>query len=315
MNGTAALHLALVLMGVKTDDEVITQGLTFVATANAITYCGAYSVFIDSDPERLGMSADALEKFLTENVEFNVQGFAINRKTKRRIKACVPMHTFGLAVDIYKIKNLCERYKIALIEDAAESLGSYVGDVHTGLIGDLGILSFNGNKIVTTGGGGMIITNNKDLALKAKHLSTTAKVPHQWDFFHDEVGYNYRLPNLNAALGCAQMEMLPNFLKEKREIAQHYEKFFATLKDYQFISEPKGTTSNYWLNSVLFADRKRRDDFLALSQENKIQCRPVWKLMSELPSFAQCQHDGLVVARKIQDQLVNIPSGVRSLPK
>lgn len=311
MNGTAALHLALVLSNVQAGDEVITQGMTFVATANAISYCGAHPVFIDSDPTRLGMSVDALRLFLENSVTLNTDNKAINKKTGRCIKACVPMHAFGHCVDILPIAELCKKYGILLVEDAAESLGSFYQDKHSGIIGDLGIISFNGNKIVTTGGGGMIITNNHELAAKAKHLSTTAKEPHAWEFYHDQVGYNYRMPNINAALGVAQMEKLDFYLENKRETARLYEKLFSQVNEVVFVSEPAGSRSNYWLNCILFKNKSDQESFLKYSNEKQIQSRPVWRLMDELPAFKNCLNDGLATARNLQDRLVNIPSSVR----
>lgn len=308
-NGTSALHLALVVMNVEKDTEVLTQALTFVATVNAISYVGAHPVFLDSNEKNLGMSAESLELFLNEYAEIR-DNYSINKKTGRRISACVPMHVFGHPVEMDKIKALCVKYKISLIEDAAESLGSYYRDEHTGLNGDLGILSFNGNKIVTCGGGGMIITNNEILAKKAKHLSTTAKRSHKWEFFHEEVGYNYRLPNINAALGLAQMEMLPDFIKNKRETAEKYRAFFIN-KGIKFISDETHTKSNYWLNAIQLNSLKERDEFLDYSNSNGVMTRPIWNLMSDLPAFSGCLKMPLPVARHLFETIVNIPSSVR----
>lgn len=220
------------------------------------------------------------------------------------------MHVFGHSVDILEIQKICKKYKIPLVEDAAESLGSFVHGEHTGLIGDVGILSFNGNKIVTCGGGGMIITNNELLAKRAKHLTTTAKQPHKWEFFHDEIGYNYRLPNLNAALACAQMESLPNFVNNKRQTADEYRKFFSNT-DISFIDEPKNSKSNFWLNAIQFNNRIERDEFLEFSNNSGVMTRPVWRLMSELPAFSHCTQMSLINATSYADTIVNLPSSVR----
>lgn len=308
-NGTSALHMALMLVGVERDTEVVSQALTFVATANAISYIGASPVFVDSGIENMGMCSKSLEIFLSEHAEIR-ESYSINKKTGKRLSACVPMHVFGHPVDISAISKICKKYKIPLVEDAAESLGSFYGGEHTGLIGDVGILSFNGNKIVTCGGGGMIITNNEKLAKRAKHLTTTAKQPHKWEFFHDEVGYNYRLPNLNAALACAQMESLPAFVENKRQTAGEYKNFFAST-NIRFIEEPKNTQSNYWLNAIMFNDRKERDEFLEFSNSNGVMTRPIWKLMTELPAFALAMRTDLKNAERYVDTIVNLPSSVR----
>jgi len=309
MNGTSALHMALILVGVERDSEVLTQALTFVATANAISYIGANSVFIDSANDNLGMCPLTLEQFLSENAEV-LEKHSINKKTKKRLAACVPMHVFGNPVDIDEIKKICIKYKIPLVEDAAESLGSFYKNEHTGLKGEVGILSFNGNKIVTCGGGGMIVTNNEILAKRAKYLTTTAKRPHKWEFYHDEIGYNYRLPNLNAAMACAQMENLDFFIKNKRETASHYKNFFQNL-DIKFLDESKMTESNFWLNAIQFKNLSERDKFLQISNDNGVMTRPIWRLMSELPSFANCQKTSLVNAEHYSRTVVNIPSSVR----
>ena len=310
VNGTAALHVALFLAGIKPGDEVLTQAVSFVATANAITYCGAESVFLDSDKKSLGLSPVALEQFLVENSELKDDGFTYNKKTKRRISACVPMHVFGHPVDLDRIKGLLKKYNISLVEDAAESVGSFYKEKHTGTLGELGILSFNGNKIITTGGGGMILTDDESLGKLAKHITTTAKVPHKWKYFHDCRGYNYRMPNLNAALGCAQFKRLPEMLKAKRERAQAYKSFFDEI-GIRFISKPEGCRSNYWLNAILFQNRQERDDFLNFSNTKGVMTRPLWELLSELPMYCNCQTDQLENARWFRDRLVNIPSSVR----
>ncbi len=308
VNGTAALHAALLLTGVGRGDEVITQALSFIATCNAISYCGARPVFIDVDRSTLGLSPAALQRFLECHTIIR-DGQVYNKTSGRRLAACVPMHTFGHPCQIEDIVALCNAYAIPVVEDAAESLGSYVKDHHTGLFGHLAVLSFNGNKIITTGGGGMILTDDASLAKRAKHLTTTAKIPHPYEFIHDQVGYNYRLPNLNAALGCAQMERLPEMLKIKAEVAARYAGFFAKT-DITFIQAPAGCTSNYWLNAILLDSQIERDAFLKYSNEQGVMTRPVWRLMHRLPMFADCQHDGLENAVWLEQRLVNIPSSV-----
>lgn len=308
-NGTSALHMALMLVGVERDTEVLSQALTFVATANAISYVGADPVFIDSAKDNLGMCPKSLEEFLNTHAEINGE-YSINKNTKKRISACVPMHVFGHPVDILEIQKICKKYKIPLVEDAAESLGSFYHGEHTGLKGDIGILSFNGNKIVTCGGGGMIITNNELLAKRAKHLTTTAKQPHKWEFFHDEIGYNYRLPNLNAALACAQMESLPAFVENKRKTASEYRNYFSK-SNIRFIDEPKNSESNFWLNAIQFATKTERDEFLEFSNSNGVMTRPIWRLMTELPAFSNCIQMPLANAKYYVDTIVNLPSSVR----
>jgi len=308
VNGTSALHIALKLAGVKENTEVITQPLTFVATCNAISYLGAKPVFVDVDMDTLGMSPVSLKYFL-ENFTYKKRGKIYNKITKKQITAIVPMHTFGHPCKIDEIVNIADEYKIPIIEDAAESLGSLYKNKHTGTFGKLGILSFNGNKIVTAGGGGAILTNNENLAKKAKHLTTTAKVPHKWEYYHDEIGYNYRMPNLNAALLLAQLENLDIFIKIKRKIANKYEKFFKEL-EIKFITEPQGAYSNYWLNAILMGNKKERNIFLEFSNKNKIQTRPVWTLMYKLPMYKDCFKIETPNAEYIEERLVNIPSGV-----
>jgi perosamine synthetase len=370
VNGTNALHLALMLVGVERDTEVITQPLTFIATANAISYCGASPVFLDVDMDTMGLSPNALRSWLEKNVEmkevppsthkpFNLSTFQpceecrtsgneaattlqpFNSSTGRRLSACVPMHTFGHPCRIDEIIEICNEYNIPVVEDAAESLGSFYNGQHTGTFGKIGVLSFNGNKIITTGGGGMLLFDDEQLAKRAKHLTTQAKVPHAWEFMHDEVGYNYRMPNINAAIGLAQLEQLPAFLKSKRKIANAYQEFF---NNYDFtnndparsvgrsatkppqptqptqpfnpstfhcIPEPPHSSSNYWLNCFLFPTKKERDAFLKYTNENGIMTRPAWRLMNELEMFRECETDALTNARTIADRLVNIPSSVR----
>jgi len=309
VNGTAALHVSLVLMGVEKDDEVITQPLTFIATCNAITYCGARAVFVDVDKETLGLSPDALQKFLNENAEIK-ENRCINKTTGKVIKACVPMHTFGHPCKIDAIKAICDTWHIALIEDAAESLGSYYKGQHTGTFGKVGAFSFNGNKIITSGGGGVIVTDDEALAKKAKHITTTAKVPHKWEFVHDEVGFNYRLPNLNAALLVAQLEQVTYFLENKRELAKQYEDFFDSLS-IPFIKEPKDSKSSYWLNAILLENKEQRDLFLDYSNSHGVMTRPIWTLMNKLEMFKRCQCGDLSNAVYLEERIVNIPSSVR----
>lgn len=308
-NGTSAIHAALHLLDVQPNDEVITQALTFVATANAIKYCYAHPVFVDSDPHNLGMSVESLRSFLEENaVVQNNQ--CVNKKTKRIIKACVPMHVFGHPVKIDEIVQLCDQYGIPVLEDAAESVGSLYKGVHTGLFGKIGVFSFNGNKIITAGGGGLIVTNDVALGKRAKHITTTAKVPHKWNFYHDELGFNYRMPNLNAALICAQLEKLDSFIEDKRQTAVAYKEFFDR-KGIRFLVEPEHSRSNYWLNAIFLENRKDRDLFLEETNSKGVMTRPVWTLMTELPLYKDCQSTELKTAQMIADRLVNIPSSVR----
>ena len=309
MNGTAALHIALKLAEVVPGDLVVTQSLTFVATCNAIAYCSADPLFVDVDRRTLGLSPTALDAWLSEHALIDDHGDCRTRLGHRRIRACLPMHTFGHPVELDALITLCERWHLILVEDAAESLGSYYKGRHTGNFGKIGVLSFNGNKVITTGGGGMIITNNESLAKRAKHITTTAKIPHPYEFVHDEIGYNYRLPNLNAALGCAQMERLPWMLDEKRRIAAEYRGFFARLGIHQ-ASPLSGCTTNYWLNALILANKAERDAFLTYTNDKGVMTRPIWRLMSELEMFKHCQHDGLVNSRWLEERVVNIPSSV-----
>ena len=308
VNGTAALHMALLVAGVQPGDEVLSQAFTFIATANAISYTGATPVFVDIDPATVGMSAGKLQAFLEKHVQLK-EGKPFNRNTNRRIAACVPMHSFGFPCEIDKIVQVCEAWNIPLIEDAAESLGSYYKGRHTGNFGLLGVFSFNGNKTVTSGGGGAIVTNNEDLAKLAKHLTTQAKLPHKWEFSHDQIGYNYRLPNLNAALACAQLEQLESFVQNKRKLASQYASFFSR-ENIFFLQEGTESKANYWLNAILLEGRKERDSFLSFTNEQKIMTRPAWTLMHKLPMFSTAQHDGLEVSQRMEDRLVNIPSSV-----
>jgi len=308
VNGTNALQVALRLVGVERGDEVITQALTFVATCNAIEYLGARPVLVDVDRKTLGMSPDALAAFLEQYAERRDDG-CMNRLSGRRIAACQPMHTFGHPCRIEEIAAICDHWDIPLVEDAAESLGSWFRDRHTGTFGRVGVFSFNGNKIVTTGGGGMIVTDDEALARRAKHLTTTAKVPHTYEYVHDELGYNFRMPNLNAALGCAQMVQLAGFLETKREIAARYREF-CERTGVEFIAEPEGAWSNYWLNAIVLGSREERDAFLKATNDQGVMTRPIWELMSRLPMYERCWNDGLEVSKWLADRVVNLPSSV-----
>ena len=309
VNGTAALHIALLLSDVGPEDEVITQPLTFIATANAITYIGAEPVFVDVDKETMGLSPEKLSDFIDTGTYRGKDGYTYNAKTKKRINACIPMHTFGHPCRIDEIKEICNRQNIILIEDAAESLGSLYREQHTGTFGKLGVLSFNGNKTITTGGGGMILTDDEKLAKKAKHLTTQAKVPHKWNYVHDMIGYNYRLTNLAAALGVAQLEQLPGFIENKRGIAKRYREFFEN-SGIIFVNEPENAHSNFWLSTILFPDKTTRDNFLEFTNNNGIMTRPAWELMNRLPMFKGCQTGDLTHAEWLADRVVNIPSSV-----
>lgn len=310
VNGTAALHISLLLAGVEKEYEVITQPLTFIATCNAISYLNATPIFVDVDLDTMGMSPKSLEEFLNKNCEIQ-NNQCINKLTKKVIKACVPMHTFGHACRIYEIKKICAKWNIILVEDAAESLGSFYKNKHTGTFGELGAFSFNGNKIITSGGGGVIVTNNEELAKKAKHLTTTAKVPHPYEYVHDEIGYNYRMPNLNAALLVAQLEQIDKFKENKKELASRYKKFFENIEDINFIKETKDSDSNYWLQAVILKDKSSRDEFLEITNKNSVMTRPIWKLMNELKMFKSCQCSSLKNSKYLEQRIVNIPSSVR----
>jgi perosamine synthetase len=310
-NGTSAIHIALLMSGVGYSDEVITQPLTFVATCNAINYCGGIPIFIDVDKKTMGLSPDSLNAFLKKNAVIK-NNQCINKITGNKIKACLPMHSYGHPCRIDEIKLICDSYQIDVIEDAAESLGSTFQGRHTGTFGSMGIFSFNGNKIITGGGGGCIVTDDKDLALRAKHISTTAKINHKWEFTHDIVGYNYRMPNINAALLVAQLENLDNFLLNKRMIAEAYRDFFTT-KDYHFFEEPINCKSNYWLNTIVFKNQSQRDLFLKETNSKGIHTRPTWTLMSKLSMFKNSQRTNLVNARWLEKRIANIPSSVNKL--
>jgi perosamine synthetase len=308
VNGTLALYTALKLIGAAPETEVITQSLTFVATANAISYTGAQPVFVDVDKNTMGMSPSSLQSFLVENT-CNESGICINKKSNKKIIACVPMHTFGLPCQIEEIRGICDEYNLKLVEDAAESLGSQVSGQSTGTFGEIGVLSFNGNKILTTGGGGMILFKDKKLALEARHLTTTAKLPHSWEFIHDMIGYNFRLPNLNAALGVAQLESLPVFLEKKRKLCNRYNQFFQMFKIPLF-SEQGGTVSNYWLNAIQLENRKDRDQFLKHTNDHGIMTRGLWTPMHQLSMYCDCQKTDLDNTEYLFDRVVNIPSSV-----
>ena len=308
MNGTAGLHVALELVGVAPGDLVVTQSLTFVATCNAISYCNAEPLFIDVDRKTLGLSPTALEAWLSEHAFIDDDGDCRTRVGHRRVKACLPMHTFGHPVDIDALIAVCKPWRLILVEDAAESLGSYYKGRHVGTFGKIGVLSFNGNKIITTGGGGMLLTD-EGTGRRAKHLTTTAKLPHAYEFVHDAVGYNYRLPNLNAALGCAQLEQLPSFLASKRALAGRYSEFFKG-SDLRFIVEPDDCYSNYWLNGVICQDRAQRDALLKSTNGAGVTTRPIWRLMTRLPMFAAALRGTLENAEWLEARVVNLPSSV-----
>lgn len=309
VNGTAGLQIALQLAGVQRGDEVITQALTFVATANAIHYNGAVPVFLDVDYDTMGLSPNSVSDFLEEFGEIRETG-TYNKRTGRKISACVPMHTFGFPVHLDDMLEVCAKWNISVVEDAAESLGSYYKGKHTGSLGKLGVFSFNGNKIVTSGGGGMIVTNETGLGLIGKHLTTTAKVPHPYEFYHDQLGYNFRMPNLNAALICAQLEQLDSFLANKRLLADDYKEFFKA-QGITFRKELENTKANYWLMCVELENLEERNAFLKATNEAKAMTRPIWQLMYRLPMYQHCYRDGQKNAEFLEERIVNIPSGVR----
>ena len=308
-NGTAALHVALLLAGVEANDEVLMPALTFIATANAIRYCNAVPHFVDVAMDTLGVDPKALAGHL-EAVAERRGDFWFNRQTGRRLRAIVPMHTFGHPVDIDRLLPVCASFNLAMIEDAAESLGSTYHGVHTGNFGLVSAVSFNGNKIITTGGGGAILTNDTELGRRAKHLTTTARVSHRWEFTHDEVGFNYRLPNLNAALGCAQMEVLPDFLERKRQLAARYASAFSSQQDLHFVREPDGACSNYWLNAILLPEGQieQRDTVLQILNAAGLMARPCWTLMHRLAMYTHCPRAALPIAEGVEKRLLNLPS-------
>lgn len=308
VSGTAALHACLAVIGVGYGDEVIIPSLTFVATGNAVKYSGAEPIFLDVEPMTGTISPDALRSFLSNKTTY-VNGVLKNKSTKRPIKACIAMHTFGHPARLIELSEICKDFDIDLIEDAAEALGSRINDRHVGNAGILSTYSFNGNKIITTGGGGMITTNDEELAMKLRHITTTAKVPHQYNYFHDQLGFNYRLPNLNASLGLGQMKCLQKFLAAKKIVAKLYEDFFEETP-VRFWSEEPGAVSNYWLNAISFPDKELKYAFLDFTNSRGIMTRPVWDLLPTLPHFKHSQTDGMPVARGIYETTVNIPSSV-----
>lgn len=311
VNGTEALHICLKLVGVQPNDEVLIPALTFIATANAVIYCGGVPHFVDSEFSTLGLDADKLRSYLREIVEIR-SNECYNKFTNRRIKAVVPMHTFGHPVDLDKLAAVCEEFYLELVEDTAESLGSYYKGRHTGNWGKVSAVSFNGNKVITTGGGGAILTNDSEIAKLAKHITTQAKLPHKWEFRHDMIGYNYRMPNINAALGCAQLEQLPDFLEKKRQLAKRYQRLFSNIKGADFMTEPEFAQSNYWLNAILLAPeyKEKRDELLTLTHEQGILSRPAWDLMYTLPMFTACPKMDCSAAESIAGRLINLPSSV-----
>ncbi len=308
INGTSALQVALLLAGVESGDEVITQGLSFIATANAINYCGANPVFLDVDKTTMGLSPSALIGFLEEYAQLK-DGVCYNTKSGKKIAAIVPMHTFGHPLEIEKLINIANAYNILVVEDAAESLGSYYKNQHTGTFGLLGTFSFNGNKTVTCGGGGAIVCNDEELANLAKHITTTAKVPHPYEYTHDMIGYNYRMPNLNAALACAQLEKLEEFINNKRSWACQLSEFCHN-NGINFITEPQGTKSNYWLNALCLESREQRNEVLEYLNQKGVMCRPIWTLLFKMPMYSNCYHDEQSNAQWLEDRIVNIPSSV-----
>jgi aminotransferase in exopolysaccharide biosynthesis len=309
VNGTAGIQVALRLVGVKAGDEVLTQALTFVATANAIAYQNAIPVFLDVDIDTMGLSPKAVASFLKEFGDLREDG-CYNRKTGKKISACVPMHTFGFPVHLDELIAVCNAWKISVVEDAAESLGSEYKGKPTGSLGKVGVFSFNGNKIVTCGGGGAIVTNDIAIGEKGKYLTTTAKVPHPYEYVHDEMGYNFRMPNLNAALACAQLEQLEGFLENKRKLAKEYQSFFA-INGIKFRTETPETKANYWLMCVELENKAERDLFLETTNANGVMTRPIWQLMYRLPMYAHCQRDEQINAEFLEERIVNIPSSVR----
>ena len=310
VSGTNALHMAMMLVGVERDDEVLTQALTFIATCNAISYIGAHPVFIDVDRDTMGLSPNSVKAWLEANAEIK-NGVCYNKSTGRRIKCCVPMHTFGHPVHIDELVAVCEEWYIELVEDAAESIGSFYKGRHTGTFGKVGAISFNGNKTITTGGGGMLLFMDEELGNLAKHLTTQAKIPHRWEFRHDHIAYNYRMPNINAALGCAQMEYLEEFVLNKRETAAKYAEFFKDVENVDLFMEPADCRANYWLNAVILKDKEAQLDFLQQTNDNGVMTRPIWELMNRLPMFENCQNDGLENTIWFADRVVNIPSSVK----
>ena len=311
VNGTSALHVALMLADVRRDDEVLIPSLTFIATANAVSYCGAVPHFIDSEDMSFGIAAGPLKEYLRDNTKFKNK-VCFNKKTGRPIKALVPMHTFGHPVNLDDICAIADEFNLALVEDAAESLGTLYGSRHTGTFGLLGVLSFNGNKTITTGGGGAILTNDRNLAIKAKHLTTTAKVPHRWNFYHDEIGFNYRMPNINAALGCAQLEKITEKLAAKRKLYESYSKAFTNISGVKLASEPAWGKSNYWLQTILLDPDVafQRDKILEVTNDAGFMTRPVWRLIHTSPLFSDSPKAPLPIAESLEARIINIPSSI-----
>ena len=310
VSGTNALHMALMLAGVERDDEVLTQALTFIATCNALSYIGARPVFLDVDKDTMGLSPRAVRDWLVKNTE-QKNGQCYNKNTGRRVRACVPMHTFGHPVHLDELLGVLNEYHIEMVEDAAESIGSLYKGKHTGIFGKVGALSFNGNKTITTGGGGMLLFMDEELGAYAKHLTTQAKVPHRWEFRHDHIGYNYRMPNINAALGCAQLEHIEEYVEDKRATAKAYAEYFKNVDGIDFFDEPENCRSNYWLNVVILKDKDAQLRFLEETNDNGVMTRPIWELMTRLPMFENCEHDSLENTIWFADRVVNIPSSVR----
>ena len=311
VNGTSALHAALLVAGANSHTEIITQPLTFVATCNAINYTGSKPVFIDVDKDTMGMSPNKLRDFLELNTKM-IEGKCINMKTEKQILACMPMHTFGFPCRIEQIKNICDEFKIILIEDSAEALGSKVNNKSVGTFGLMGVFSFNGNKIITSGGGGIIVTNNKSIAKKIRHITTTSKLPHKWEYDHDQIGFNYRMPNINAALGCSQLEQLNDFLKRKRSLSIIYKNFLKN-SSIIFFEGLKSNSPNNWLMTIILTDKIKRDDFLKLSNENNVMTRPVWKLMNKLKMYEKCECANIENSLWLEERVINIPSNLKNV--
>ena len=307
VNGTAALHTALYMAGVQAGDLVITQALTFVATCNALFHMGAQPIFVDVSKVSLGLCPQVMAAYLNQFAKLNAQGECIHKTTGQRIRAVIPMHTFGHPVEMDELIAECLRWNLVLVEDAAESLGSFYKGKHTGSLGEFAAISFNGNKVITTGGGGMVLCRDPDVGLHTKHVTTTAKVPHPYEFYHDEAGFNYRMPNLNAALGCAQMEVLPTFLEQKRALAADYATFFAG-SDFQFVQEPEYAKSNYWLNAIICPDVDSRNLMLEKTNASGVMTRPIWQLMHRLPMFKDALRGDLSVSEWVEAHLINLPS-------
>ena len=309
VNGTAALHVALLMAGVQREDIVITQALTFVATCNALSYIGAEPLFVDVSLKTLGLCPKALDEYLEEHAFIDDLGVCRHKNCNKRISAVVPMHTFGHPVELDELLAVSKKWHLILVEDAAESLGSYYKNQHTGTLGLVSALSFNGNKVITTGGGGMVLCQEEALGAKTKHITTTAKIPHPYEFYHDENGFNYRMPNLNAALGCAQMENLTDFLEKKRQLARQYQEFFKDA-DTTFVIEPENCRSNYWLNAIICADKTHRDNVLEGTNKGQVMTRPIWTLMTKLPMYKNALQDHLSNSKWLEERVVNIPSSV-----